>query len=653
MGDIFTFGADVPADHVAEGARNIGEVLRRRAAKSPDRPAFFEKTADGWRRGNWSESYDRARRVAQGLVDLGLEVGEVIAILGPTQLEWGLEDLGGHLAGLVTLGIYPLQAAEQVRYLLEHSETRVIFVANEIELETVLEATAGNDHVKAIVPWTEELYEDFKARDSRVMSPSLFRGEPIAEEVMDQRLAEVTPESLAILIYTSGTTGRPKGAMINHANILALMASQKEIYEAKENDVFLSFLPMAHVTERNLAFYCRLNSGGATAYATSIGTVLNDLQDVRPTVFGGVPRIFEKAYARIQSEMAKKPAPVRALFAWATDVARRRFAYIDMGNKEAPGHPPLMLDLQYKLAHRLVFQKIHDIFGGRIRFFIVGAAPVSYEILEFFWAIGLPMFEGYGMTEATVITHVTTEKAYRLGTVGRPIPPLEHKVAEDGEVLIRGPFVFQGYLKNEEATRETVVDGWLHSGDIGVIDEDGYLRITDRKKHLIVTAGGKNVAPANIERAVKEKSPLISQVHAHGDKRPYICAIVAPSPIETLEWGVEKGLVSAEELAERTQELIANPSGRSDALNEAMGRVVADKRFQELFVDPVKAGNRELARVERIRRFVVLDRDFSQEGGELTPTMKTKRKAIEEKYQATFERVYDDPEFSWNVEEAG
>lgn len=645
MDDIFIHGTHQMCEGVVDGARTVAEVLRRRAAKTPDRPAFYEKAAGRWRRGDWREMYDRSRQVARGLVENGLLTGDVVAILGPTSPEWCLEDLGGHLAGLVTVGIYPLQSAEQVRYLLEHSETKVVFVADEAELQTVLAAAEGNEGLRAIVPWTEELFERFRGRDTRLVSPAGYRSEPLAEEVIDERLAAVSGEDTAILIYTSGTTGPPKGARISHANILAVMAAQPRMFDLYEDDVLLSFLPMAHATERNLAFYCRLSSGAPAAYATSIGTVLQELGEVRPTVFGGVPRIFEKAYARIHSEIAKKPSPVRALFAWADGVARRRFRLAEAGEK-VPG----LLKLQYQVARRAVFQKIHDVFGGRVRCFIVGAAPISYEILEFFWAIGLPVYEGYGMTEATVITHITTRDAYRLGTVGRPIAPMEHRIAADGEVLVRGPFVFQGYLKNEAASRETIVDGWLHTGDIGEIDEQGFLRITDRKKHLIVTAGGKNVAPANIERAIKEKSPLISQVHAHGDRRPYVVALLAPSPIETLEWGVQNGLVTREELEERTRELMANPSGRSEALNQAMARVAAVIRFQELFVEPVRSGNRELARVERVRRFVVLDRDFSQESGELTPTLKTKRKAIEEMYAETFERIYDDPAFGLEAE---
>ena len=627
---------------VAGKARTLGEVLRLRAERAPDAVASYQKDGTGqWRGSSWRDLYAAARRAASGMVDLGVEVGDRVAILGPTHADWGIFDFGGHLAGLVTVGIYPLQSAEQVRYLLEHSESRLIFVAGEEELRTVLEAAQGNPHLRAIVPWTEELAERHEGADERVLSPARFRDEELAEDAITERQAQIAGDATAILIYTSGTTGPPKGAMITHANILALLRSQPEIFDFRNDDLLLSFLPMAHATERVLSFYLRVSGGVAAAYASSIGTVLAEVREVRPTVFGSVPRLFEKAYAKIHGEIERKPAPVRMLFDWAVGLGRRRMRHLIAG-EPVPG----WLALRYRLAHRLVFSKVHAAFGGRVRACITGAAPTSLDILEFFWAAGLPIYEGYGMTEATVLTNITREGAVKLGTVGKVVPPCECKIADDGEILLGGPFIFKGYYKNEDATRETLAGGWLHTGDVGELDDEGYLRITDRKKHLIITAGGKNVAPANIERAIKTKHPMISQVHAHGDRRNYISALIAPSPLETLEWGAERGLISSDELAERQAELMANPAARSAALEQAMGKVARDQDFQRLFIEPVRAGNVELSRVERVRRFVVLDRDFSHEGGELTPTMKMKRKAIEEKYAELFERIYDDDDFA-------
>ncbi len=630
-----------PTTDVASEARTIGDVLRLRAARTPDAAASFQKDGDGWRRDSWRDLFDQASRVASELVDLGLEVGDRVSILGPTHIDWGVYDFGAHLAGLVTVGVYPHQSVEQVRYLLEHSESRVVFVADEAELATVIAAVADNERIVAIVPWTDALAQGHLADDKRVMSPQGFRRTELDEETIVARQAQIAGDDTAILIYTSGTTGPPKGAMISHANILALVGHSDQIVPYYRDDLLLSFLPMAHATERVLGFYVRVNGGVAAAYASSVGAVLAELQEVRPTIFGSVPRLFEKAYAKIHSEIEHKPALVRSIFAWATQVARRRLRHI-----LARENVPTSLALQYRLAQRLVFSKVHKAFGGRVRLCLTGAAPISYEILEFFWAAGLPIYEAYGMTEATVLTHINREHAMKLGTVGQVVAPNRCRIADDGEILLHGPFVFKGYYKNEAATEETLIDGWLHSGDIGELDDEGYLRITDRKKHLIITAGGKNVAPANIERAIKSKSPLISQVHAHGDRRNYISALIAPSPLETLEWGAVHGLLSQDELDERRGELMRDPMARSEALAQAMGKVVAEREFCELFLEPVRQGNRDLARVERVRRFFVLDRDLSQEGGELTPTMKMKRKVIEEKYAELFERVYTDDTFA-------
>jgi len=390
-----------------------------------------------------------------------------------------------------------------------------------------------------------------------------------------------------------------------------------------------------------LGFYLRINTGVAAAYASSIGAVLSEVKEVRPTIFGSVPRLFEKAYSRITGDLAYKPAAVRKLFDWAIATGRER-----MRRDLAGEAVPIGLALRHAVAHQLVFKKIHAAFGGRVRLCLTGAAPISRDILELFWAVGLPVYEAYGMTEATVLTHINRAGAVKLGTVGQAVPPTECRIADDGEILLGGPFVFKGYYKNDAATAEAVVDGWLHSGDIGELDDQGFLTITDRKKHLIITAGGKNVAPANIERAIKTKSPLISQVHAHGDRRNFISALIAPSPLETLQWGAEHGLLAADEVAARRSELEHDPTSRSEALAAAMGRVAGRDEFQQLFLEPVRRGNRDLAKVERVRRFFVLDRDLSLEGGELTPTMKMKRKVIEEKYAELFDRVYSDEGFA-------
>lgn len=642
---IFEQGPKIPVTSAAHGVRTIGEMFLVRTARSASRNALYHRPGERWEAITWAGFEDAARQVARGLLTLDLDPGDRVAVLGPTQPPWAIYDFGAQLAGMVSFGIYPKQSVEQVRYLLEHSDAKVIFVDEPGELETVIEAAKGVSTLKAIVPWTAALFGAFlpraEAAGLKLVAPATFQGAALSREEITRIQAAKSPDDTAILVYTSGTTGPPKGAMVSHANILAVLTGSGDELQFSQDDIALHFLPMAHAAERVLGFYGRIASGVPGAYAKSVGTVLDDLKAVRPTLFGSVPRIFEKAHAKIFSEIEKQSPAVRRLFAWASDVGHRRLPYVIEGKPV-----PRALALQYAIADRLVFARIREAFGGRMRLMITGAAPTAPAILDFFWAAGLPIFEAYGMTESTVITHINRPGKVRLGTVGRAIAPMQTRIAEDGEILVKGPFVFRGYYKNEAATKETVRDGWLHTGDIGVVDHDGYLKITDRKKHLIITAGGKNLSPSNIEKAIKESDAIISQVHAHGDRRAYVSAIVAPSPLETLEWGLERGLSSREEIQARTAELMENPAGRSAALNAAMAKVVVHPDFKERLRKAVRKGNEKLAQVEQVRRFVILERDFSQEAGELTPTMKVRRKEVEAAYAAVFDRVYAEEGFA-------
>jgi long-chain acyl-CoA synthetase len=633
----FDLGPSVAVDHASTQVRTLGELFIRRAEMTPARYAHFHKPDSAWLGATWREFHEAAAKVAAGLLALGAKRGDRIAILGPTQPQWGTYDLGGQLAGMVTFGIYPKQSTDQVRYLLEHSEAKVVFVDGAEELDTVIRAVKGLSSVLAIVPWTPSLVSD---RDPRIVSPARFVEAALPDSEQRTIQDAIDPDDTAILIYTSGTTGHPKGAMITHKNLVAMVDGMRDVIPYFANDLSLHFLPMAHSAER-IQFYGRINSGIAGAYAKSTATVLEDLKAVRPTFFGSVPRIYEKAHAKIHSEIEKQKPAVQRMFRWASDVARRRLALT-----HAKKSVPLGLAAQFVIADRLVFRRIREAFGGRVRVMITGAAPTAPAILEFFHSAGLPIYEAYGMTEATCVTHLNTPAALKLGTVGRTIARMECKIAGDGEVLMRGPLVCKGYYKNPEATAELLEGGWLHTGDVGTVDADGFLKITDRKKHLIITAGGKNLSPANIEKAIKEQDPLISQVHAHGDRRNYVAAIVAPSPIETLEWGLPRGLCTQAELDARTAELLANPAGRSTALNTAMAKVVAHPEFKKRIRQAVARGNKQLAQVEQVRRFVILERDFSQEHDELTPTLKLKRKSVEQKYSSTFDGIYNEDGFA-------
>lgn len=632
-------GPHVPAIGTAPSARTIGDMFRLRVARSASMPAFFEKRGGRFHPMTWTDAYRTARSVARGLLSFA-RPGDRVAICGPTQVPWAYYDLGAQLATMVSFGIYPKQTVEQVRYLLDDASAKVVLVDEDAEIETVLAAARDLSAVTAIIPWREDAYLRFKNRDPRVQPPSVLAGEPLSDAEVEDLIAARSRSDLAILIYTSGTTGPPKGAMISHGNVLSLLSANEAEQHFLQSDLSLHFLPMAHSAERILGFYGRVSSGMPGAYAESTATVLDDLRLVRPTVFGSVPRIFEKAHARIHAEIEKQPKALQRLFHWAVGVGVERVRRILDGERVPPS-----LDARFLLADSLFFRRIRELFGGRVRMMITGAAPTALQILEFFWAAGLPIYEAYGMTEATVITHINRPGKTRLGTVGRVIEPMECRIAEDGEVLVRGPFVFQGYWNKPEATAEAIRDGWLHTGDVGVLDTNGYLKITDRKKHLIITAGGKNLAPANIEKAIKEEDPLISHVLAHGDKRNFVSAIVAPSPLETLEWGVARGLCSNEVLAARRKELMEQPAARTKALADAMAPIVAHPDFQARIREAVRRGNAKLAHVERVRRFFLIPRDFSQEEGELTPTMKVRRKEVERAYAAELDRLYDDPSF--------
>ncbi len=634
-------GPHQPVTTVAHQAKTLGALFKQRARLSGAGTAIYDKGPTGWRATSWREFYTRAAKAAYGLRELGLKRGERVAILGPTGTAWAIYDMAAQLLGVVSLGIYPKQSVEQIRYLVDHSDARVVLVDEQHELEQLLAAVKDNADVIAIVPWTQALYQHNKDADTRIVPPTVLSQAILSDEDIDTIQQDITADDTAILIYTSGTTGPPKGAMISHANILSLLREQGQFLQLYEDDLSFNFLPMAHAAERVLGFYGRINCGIATAYASSIGKVLEELQETQPTLFGSVPRIFEKAYGSIHARVNNKNAIVQRIFALAVSVAKQAAPY---RVRRTP--MPLTLKLQHRVCDRLVYRKVRAAFGGRVRQFVTGAAPIAIDILQFFWGAGLDIYEVYGMTEATVITHANRPGHVRLGTVGKVVGGISQKIAHDGEVLVRGPFVFKGYYKNEAATAATIIDGWLHTGDIGTIDSDGYLRITDRKKHLIITAGGKNLAPANIENAIKNQSPLISQVHAHGDRRPYISALIAPSAIETLELGVRLGVISEGEQTQLSRELMNNPTARSPTLNQAMAKVVVREEMREQMSRAVAAGNRHLARVERVRRFVILNRDFSQSHGELTPTMKVKRKAIESKYHQLFDRIYNDDGFA-------
>lgn len=626
---------------VADKAEHLADLFERRVAATPDRRAWRFKQGGRWVETTWKQASEQTAALATWFVREGIGAGDKILIIGSTRAQWCIADIAGQRAGLVTIGAYPTVTAEQLAYLIDHSGSRVIIVEGKAELQRVRSIRDQCPSISHVVLWNAEGIDDL---DGVQMFDELLDTEP-DEDALAARGSAIDGDAVAIIVYTSGTTGPPKGAMITHANILAFQRAGLDV-EFGVDEESLSFLPMAHVAERIAAFYTRLNYGLGTAFASSIPAVLDELAEVRPTFFGSVPRIFEKAYDRIMARVEQGPAVRAALFRWATQTG---LAVVD--HWQAGTTPGPWLRLQYRIADRIVFSKIRSAFGGRVRFFITGAAPIPMQVLRFFWAAGMRVFEGYGQTEATVLTHINRPGLTRLGSVGQPLAGVEQRLAEDKEVLVRGPLVFAGYHKNEAATAETIdADGWLHTGDIGRIDDDGYLYIVDRKKHIIITAGGKNLTPANIENEIKAEDPMISQVHAHGDRRRYVSALVTLSPIDAIEWAVEQDLVGKTEAEAMRLALMENPLARPDGLDSLLSQAGDDPQIRERVIAAVRRGNAKLSQVEKVKRIIILDRELSLAEDEITPTLKVKRKNVEKNFVALFDKLYEDDDFGITVE---
>ena len=549
-----------------------------------------------------------------GLTALGLARGDRVAIISESRPEWLLTDLAVIAAGGVTVPIYPTLSAGQARYILQDCGARMAIVSTRLQLQKIQEVRHQLPAIEAVV-----LIED----RPEGTSPSVLTFDEVAARGHARMVAEwgagkqfrdgareVRAEDLATIIYTSGTTGEPKGVMLTHASLVANMYAGAEPLDVHQNDVALSFLPLSHAFERMVS-YIYLLRGVTIIFAESFDTIGRDVALVKPTVFTGVPRVFEKMHARITEKGQSGSAAKAALFRWAVGVGTARGRALLRGRALAP-----LVALQSALADRLVFAKVRAGVGGRLRYLVSGSAPLPVATAEFFHGIGLPITEGYGLTETAPILTVNPPGHQRAGTVGKAIPGVELRIAADGEILARGPNLMAGYVNKAEATAEAIRDGWFHTGDIGAIDADGYLSITDRKKDLLVTSGGKKIAPQPIENVLK-LNPLVAEVVVLGDRRKYAAALIVPE-FNALE--------------RRLKELGRPPAERADLASRP--DVVA------LYQEIVDALNRDLAQFERIKRIAILPREFSIDGGELTPSLKVKRKVVEEKWRDAIASLY-------------
>lgn len=576
--------------------------------------AYKRKKDGAWIDTTWEGFGREVRRAAAALSKLGFRKGETGGVLGSTRPEWGVADLAVLHAGGASVGIYPTSTPKQIAYILNDARVGVLFVEKAEDLDRIRKIRPEAPGVRWVVVWdpataldpkTELSWEAFLAAGDEE-----DRRDPAG---FDARWRVVQPEDPALIIYTSGTTGPPKGVILSHRNIMAIQRSGEEENPIVEGDITVSFLPMAHAAEHVLSFFGRLYHGVATGYAQRIETIIDDAREIRPTYFGSVPRIFEKAHARIQTEVAKQKPWKQKLFWWA--IAQGREVSRRVRAKESI---PLGLRWKHALADRLVLAKLREVFGGRVKFFVSGAAPIAVEILEFFHACGMLVLEGYGQTECGGLSHINRTDRYKFGTVGQPLPGVECKLAEDGEVLLRSASVFRGYLGKPAETSEALdAEGWLHTGDIGKINPEGFLTLTDRKKNLLKTAGGKFIAPQIIENLVKQADPLLSQVFIHGDRRPFVTALVTLDPMDLPSLAASLGLDGAKPEA-----------------------IAKDARVVERVRKAIDKANADLARFEQIKKFVVLPRDFTIEAGEVTPTLKIKRKEVEEKYRKELDALY-------------
>ena len=561
-----------------------------------------------WRELSYPELGSAVQEIAKGLIALDIQAGDRVAILSDTRAEWTLADFGALCAGAVVVPVYQTNSPEECQYVLEHSGSTVVFCEDEEQVAKLREVRDDLPALRHIV-----CLEPGPSEGTMSLGALRTRGADVGDDALAERVGAVKASDIATIVYTSGTTGPPKGCMLTHANIRSLTDMVLQRIDIVADDCLYMFLPLAHTLTRAVQI-TGIKVGAQLAYwHRDPKRIVQDVSEIQPTQLPSVPRIFEKIYTAATSKAEAAGGVKAKLFWWAVGVGREV-----QDRQQRGGHPGLILKAQHALADRLVLHKIRDLFGGRIKLAITGAAPIEEDILSFFFAAGVPVLEGYGMTETAAAITLNTVAEHRLGTVGRPLPGCEVRIADDGEVLLRGPNIFMGYHNDDEATRETLRDGWLYSGDLGELDDDGYLRITGRKKDLIITSSGKNITPSNIESALKQ-SRWISHAVIFGDRRPYLTALLTLDPDEAGALAEKLG-VASKELADLAQ----------------------DKAVRDELQTMLDEVNRKFARVAQVKKFALLDRDFSQEDEELTPTLKVKRNVVYERHKDVFERLYDE-----------
>ncbi len=590
----------------------LTRMFLNRFNEGGDAVRYLVPEAGGYAPMTYRQAEDAAREICLGLMALGLSRGDRVAILAGTRLEWCLADIGGILGGFVTVPVYPSNLPDQVEYILAHCRARAVFVEDEPQYNKVAGCGGRLPNLSSIVMMTG----DAAGKDGATTLDALRRkGREFGMAnpgAIEARAEEIRPEDDLTIIYTSGTTGPPKGVVTRHSNYAFIVTSCLEAVRIPRGSMFLQFLPLAHSLGR-LEHFLTFDAMAVSAFARGLQTVAEDLATVRPEIMVSVPRLYEKFYARVLAKVEEDGGLKKVIFRWAIGVGREASRRLQRGEPVRG-----LLAWKNSLADRLVFRKVRDRMGGRLRFFISGGAPLSREIAEFLHALGALILEGYGLTETSTVTSVNRLERYKFGTVGKALPGTEIRIAADGEILVRGRHVFREYFNDPPATREAIdAEGWLHTGDIGLLDEEGFLRITDRKKDIIVTSGGKNIAPQNVENLLKNDA-FISQAFVYGDRKKYLTALLTLAPDEISAWAARNGIRERD-----TQALSMRPE------------------VEKLIRGRVEEINRGLASFEQVKRFVLLGTDFSQETGELTPTLKIRRKVVVGKYGSLLDALYE------------
>ncbi len=589
---------------------SVGRMFFDRVAATPQREAYRYPSEAGWTSMTWGEAGERVTRLAAGLIALGVEPEQRVAIASGTRYEWILADLAILSAGAATTTVYPSSIAEDVAYILGDSDSQIVFAEDDAQVAKLRERRADLPALTKVVTFDGGGDGDWVIglADLEQLGVDLLTQHG---DVVSERVGATSPDSLATLIYTSGTTGRPKGVRLRHSAWTYEGYAVDAVHILSPDDLQFLWLPLAHSFGKVL-LSAQLAIGFPTAVDGTVEKIIDNLAVIKPTFMGAAPRIFEKAHARINTMAADEGGLKKVIFDQAfrvgMEVSRRRLA-----GERVPPH----LALQHALFDRLVFAKIRERFGGRLRFFVSGAAALNREIAEWFHAAGILILEGYGLTETSAGTCVNRPSAYRIGTVGLPFEGTDIKIAEDGELLIKGPGVMDGYHNSEDATAEALQDGWFHTGDIGEIDDAGFVRITDRKKDLFKTSGGKYVAPQMIEGQFKAVCPYASQFVVHGNERNFVSAIITLDEEAIEGWAAQHGL-----------------GGKSYA------EIVTSHTAHEMVQGYVDQLNLRLNRWEQVKKFILLDRDLSVEEGEITPSMKVKRKVVEEHLKDQLDALY-------------